>query len=418
MTRLRRRWAHLLLGAALCLPYYLLTLAVLVLAVPGDDGWRDPVPHLLALAVSAPLIAACELLLDLRLLQIRAARALSVGSPQLLPLPAEGRAVPDGAARRRTAVWNVIHLEVGALAGAATVIVPPLAAVLLAVPFVPGLAGSLLADSALPAALAPAAGLSLLAGLLIAVGAAGGLLARLAPPLLGPTAADRLAEAERLAAGLAARCRLGLELHHSVVHSLGAVASQAATARKVLGSDPAFVRSALSAIEQTSLQAVAELGTLLGLLRDGEEAGTGPAPTLAELPDLLDGSRAAGLRVRLERLDAVDRLPGAISREGYRIVQEGLSSLLRHARDRPVRLTVAADRTELTITIENAAGAGGVGALPRPGGDPGLDGVAERVALLGGAARWGTDNGRWRLFARLPLQPRPAAGPDDTPAAR
>ncbi|WP_165984544.1 sensor histidine kinase [Streptomyces sp. YIM 98790] len=416
MTLVRRRWAHLLLGSVLCLPYYLLTLAVLVLAVPGDGGWPDPSLHLLALAVSAPLIAACEMLLDLRMLQIRAARALSVG-PEALPLPPESRAVAAGAARRRTAVWNVVHLELGALAGAATVCVPPMASVLLAVPFVPGLADSLLADSALPAALAPAAGMSLLAGLLIAVAAAGSLLARLAPPLLGPTAADRLAEAERLAAGLAARSRLARELHDSVVHSLSAVASQAAAARKVLDSDPAFVRGALSAMEQTSHQALAELGTLVGLLRDGEDAQTAPAPTLADLPGLLDGSRTAGLRVRLERLDPVDRLPGPVSREGYRVVQEGLSSLLRHARDRPVRLTVAADRTELTITLENAAGTGGGSALPRPGGDPGLESVAERAALLGGAARWGTENGRWRLFARLPLQARTApAAPDDATA--
>lgn len=262
----------------------------------------------------------------------------------------------------------------------------------------------------------PLLGIGLLAALALCAAAAGELLARLAPVLLGPTAADRLAAAEERAADLAVRNRLARELHDAVGHALSAVTLQAAAARRMLERDPDFVREALTAIEDTTRRTVGELDAVLGLLREGDPArpdgATAPAPSLAaDLDALLARTRAAGTTVTAHQDPgpAGDwaHLPEITSREAYRIVQEGLSNALRHgAGPVDLRILVRAGhdtgRGELEITMTNPPAAP-EGREPRTTGGRGLRGSAERAALLGGSVEAGPHGDRWRLRAVLPL---------------
>ncbi len=115
-------------------------------------------------------------------------------------------------------------------------------------------------------------------------------------------------------------------------HALSAVTLQASAARRVLGSDQQFVREALAAIEETTRRTVGELDTVLGVLRDGDTPDAAPAPTLAaDLDGLLRRTRAAGQPVTATVDAPLKALPPVLSREAYRIVQEGLTNALRHA---------------------------------------------------------------------------------------
>lgn len=236
----------------------------------------------------------------------------------------------------------------------------------------------------------------------------------MAPVLLGPTAADRLAAAEERAADLAVRNRLARELHDAVGHALSAVTLQAVAARRMLERDPEFVREALAAIEDTTRRTVGELDAVLGLLRDGDPArpDAAPAPTLgADLDGLLARTRAAGTTITAHQDPGPGGdwtgLPAIASREAYRIVQEGLSNALRHGTG-PVDLRIRvragheSGHRELEIIMTNAPAAPGQGE-PRTTGGRGLTGSAERAALLGGSVEAGPYEDQWRLRAVLPL---------------
>ncbi|MGG2465328.1 sensor histidine kinase [Streptomyces sp. RGM 3693] len=405
--RLVRRWVHLVLGGALLMPFYLLASVALPLLVAGADPLRHLGWQFAAFAGALPLAALAALLFPLlRPLEVAAVRALCAAPAERL---AEGPA-GSWAARRRSALWFTAHLLAGGIVSGMTLAAPPAAVVLLAAPFgvdVPRLGWSRAADGWA----APLAGLALLALMLGTTWGAGALLARCAPALLGPTTADRLAAAERRAAELAARNRLARELHDAVGHALSAVTLQAGAARRVLDTDPEFARQALAAIEDTTREAVAELDTVLGLLRAEDDTGpagpagpAAPAPTLNALEALLDRTRAAGVQVTAELSGDRAGVPPVVSREAYRIVQEGLSNALRHAGPVPVTVQLVVEEGELTLVMENpvavAAEPGGAG---RNGGGRGLRGIAERARLLGGAASAGVADGGWRLTARLPL---------------
>ncbi|MGW1773026.1 sensor histidine kinase [Streptomyces sp. NPDC002104] len=414
------------------MPYFLLT-EVVVGVLAGGSNARTSLPlSLAAYAAALPLIAATGLHGLVRPMSAGAARVLC-GLPG--ERFAEGPA-RSWAARGRASAWWTLHLGLGALVSGMSLAVPPLALVLLALPFVRALrdlpVGLGPFDAQAQPYAAPLLGAGLLAGLVLCAAAAGALLARLAPVLLGPTAADRLVAAEERAADLAVRNRLARELHDAVGHALSAVTLQAGAARRVLDSDPGFVREALAAIEETTRRTVGELDAVLGLLREGDGAGAGggalPAsPTLAaDLDGLLARSRASGtpITARQDPGPSGDwgSLPAIASREAYRIVQEGLSNALRHGTG-PVDLRILVrargepgetgepgrkgerrGHEELEITMTNdPAGATGAAARARPGGGRGLHGAAERAALLGGRVEAGPYGGRWRLRAVLPL---------------
>ncbi|MGW7052023.1 sensor histidine kinase [Streptomyces sp. NPDC054887] len=399
-ARARLRWIHLVLGGALSMPYFLLGSVFVGPFIGNDNVFTSTTLQLTAFAVALP-VAALTAFFPL-------VRPLSVGAVRALCAVPDGR-LADGpprstAARVRTAGWFTLHLGLGGIISGMTLAVPPFAGVLILLPLLTRLRG---VPRGLPEvltrtwtmALAPVAGVAMLVALAACAALAGALLARCAPLLLGPTPADRLAAAERRAADLAVRNRLARELHDSVGHALSAVTLQAGAARRVLDSDVEFVREALTAIEETTRRTVGELDAVLGLLRRGEDAdGDLPGPGLDVLEDLLARS---GVEVAYTREgDPVARLPNQVSREAYRIIQEGLSNALRHGDAAPVSLRIALRGEELEIVMENALP--GRAPVVRPGGGRGLPGMAERATLLGGRAAAGADGGVWRLTARLP----------------
>ncbi|WP_254705555.1 sensor histidine kinase [Streptomyces vilmorinianum] len=398
--RARLRWLHLILGGALFMPYWLVGTVILAPLSDGQPMFSSGLATQLgAYAVGLPLAAVTALFPLARPMSVAAARALcGVAADRFADGPARGRD-----AKTRTAGWFTLHVGTGALVSGASLAVPPFAVSLMALPFSSALRDSefgrfwgldqvWLIWAGIPA------GLSMLVALAAVAAATGAFLARQAPSLLGPSPADRLAAAERRAAELAVRNRLARELHDSVGHALSAVTLQASAARRVLDSDVEFVREALAAIEETTRRTVGELDSVLGLLRRGEDEGDLAGPGLDALDALV---RGAGPRVALTVTGALDRVPEPVSREAYRIVQEGLTNAARYACGAPVTGRLALDDDELEITMENPMPAGAP--VARPDGGRGLLGVQERARLLGGTAEAGPADGVWRLTARLPL---------------
>jgi signal transduction histidine kinase len=402
--RARRRWIHLILGGALAMPYVFVGQLIVGPATDSRYVFQDLSLQLASFAVGLPLAAVTALFPLTRPLESGAVRWLcGVEEDRLAYGPARGRA-----AKGRTAAWFTLHLGLGGIVSGMSLAVPPFAVFLILLPALARFRADLVElpqplGETWALALSPLAGVGCLVALAACAAGCGALLARWAPALLGPAPEDRLAAAERRAADLAVRNRLARELHDSVGHALSAVTLQASAARRVLDSDPEFVREALAAIEDTTRRTVGELDAVLGVLRDGDAPGTAPAPTLdADLDGLLRRTRAAGLRVACELGVDPAALPPLVSREAYRIVQEGLSNALRHGgAGARVTLRIARTGDRLEITVENPL----TGPAPcRPGGGHGLRGIADRARLLGGTSEAGPSDGRWRLCVRLPMK--------------
>ncbi|MFJ2085178.1 histidine kinase [Micromonospora chokoriensis] len=395
-----RRGVFLLLGGVLALPYG-------VLAVTFAQLFADsaiPRPLVYALLVIAALIAGAPLLLDgSRALEIAAVRAL-LGVD--LPEPVPGHRV-DRETRLRSALWIATHLVVGALVMIALFSALPMALAFIAQQF--GIGTELISRERFgpldgrDGGWLTVSGVALLVVLGYAVAGLGALAGSMAPVLLGPAPAERIAALEREALQLAERNRLARELHDSIGHALTVATLQAGAAREVLHTDPEFVRRALTAIEETGRTAMDELDHVLGLLRESgtERPVVAPQRTLADLDRLVTDARAAGLAVHAHRVGDAARVPAAVSREGYRIVQEGLTNAARYG-DGPVTLRLDLHPEALELELVNV--------MSRPGRTPlghggrGLDGMRERVLLLGGRITVGPDGDRWLIRARLPYE--------------
>ncbi|MFJ4913840.1 sensor histidine kinase [Streptomyces sp. NPDC088726] len=409
--RARLRWLHLIIGGALLMPYFLVGTVIVGSFRAGAHVFSSPAGQLTAFAFALPMAAVTALFPLTRPLSVSAARALC-GLPPDRPL-ADGPA-RTRQARVRAALWYTLHVALGGIVSGMTLALTPFAVGVTVLPFfaaareTPVLDVPEALDGPWLPVLAPFAGIAMLAAMAGCAAAAGALLANRAPVLLGPTPDDRLAAAERRAAGLAVRNRLARELHDSVGHALSAVTLQAGAARRVLDSDPEFVREALTAIEETTRRTVDELDSMLGLLRrsaeDDEAAGYAQEPTGPGL-DALDGLLArCGVPVSYTAEGDRGAVSGAVAREAYRIVQEGLSNALRYGgQGGPVRLRITVRAEDVEVVMDSP-----LPARPspvRPGGGRGLRGVRERAVLLGGRAGAGPHDGGWRLTACLPLYP-------------
>jgi signal transduction histidine kinase len=378
-----RRAVFLLLGGVLALPYMLgagLMAGLLTGNDPNRAGTLATIAVAMLIAIVPPFLGGT------RELEIAAARAL-LG----VDLPAHDRRRRlETETRLRAALWFALHLVTGALTGAVILIVVPVA--VLACTERMGLTRGAMEDVDLGSLGAISGWWWVLAGALLTVGTIygaaglGRLAATMAPVLLGPSAGERerhLAERERQ---LAERNRLARELHDSVGHALTAMTLQAGAARAVFDSDPAFARRAVEAIEETGRAAAGELDAVLGILRD-EAADQHATPTLADLDRLLTGQVEADIA-------EVD-VPPRVSREAYRIVQESLTNAARHGSG-PVTLRIHQEE-DLVIEVTNPRAA----RKARPGGH-GIEGMRERVQLLGGSLRAGPDGENWLLLVRLP----------------
>lgn len=234
--------------------------------------------------------------------------------------------------------------------------------------------------------------------LLIVVVLLGEMITAIARRLLGPSAAERLTALEARTEQLLERTRIARELHDSIGHALTVAVVQAGAARAA--GDPAFTDRALKAIEETGRAALEDLERVLLVLRESTQQPS-QRPTLAEADRLLESARASGSAVDARLTGPLEKLPGPVAREGYRILQEALTNVLRHCGPVPVRVRVEMTGGRLDLEVTNP--------LPeRPaltaGGGSGLRGMRERAALLGGEAATGPYEGGWRVRARLPLE--------------
>jgi signal transduction histidine kinase len=213
--------------------------------------------------------------------------------------------------------------------------------------------------------------------------------------------AERSAALQRLAeqAAAAERARIARELHDIVAHHLSVMVLQAAGAR----ASGRAADSALEKIEHSGRQALAETRRLLGVLRDPhEENGFAPQPGISELAPLADSVRAAGLQVSLTVCGDHDELPAAVGVSAYRIVQESLTNVLKHAG--AARAHVAVGCTGEAVTIEVTDDGAGTPADPALPAGQGLAGMRERAAVLGGELQAGPrSGGGFAVRARLPL---------------
>jgi signal transduction histidine kinase len=196
------------------------------------------------------------------------------------------------------------------------------------------------------------------------------------------------------------RRRIARELHDVISHSLGVLVLQAGAAEQVLERDPAKAREVMQSIRKTGQEAIGELATLLAVAHGEVESSREPQPSLADLERLTETMRRAGLSVDVE-VEGVERaLPAAVELSAYRIVQEGLTNVLKHAGHASAKVVVRYTERELEIEISDD----GTGGPAGPGGRRGLAGVSERVAVFGGRFDAGPAAGRgWTMRAALPL---------------
>jgi signal transduction histidine kinase len=225
----------------------------------------------------------------------------------------------------------------------------------------------------------------------------------------------QLAEEEAELASVAERLRIAQELHDVVAHSMSVIAVQAGVGEHLQRSQPEEAAKALDAIADTSRSTLAELRRLLSGMRDA--GGDAPAPTLADIGGLAGPLRAAGLTVRLvvegpspapaEDATAGPTVPPGVELAAYRIVQEALTNVLKHARARAVEVVVRVGPTAVEVAVDDDGQGGPHPTLgPGTGGGNGLVGMRERVALLGGELTIDSEPGRGTtVIAHVPLVP-------------
>jgi signal transduction histidine kinase len=230
-------------------------------------------------------------------------------------------------------------------------------------------------------------------------------------------AQQRLAreEAERRR-GSEERLRIARDLHDSLGHHVSLINVQAGVALHLMDDDPEQARSALAAIKKSSGELLREMRATLGVLRGVDEGPPRtPVDGLARLDDLLAENRSAGLPVEFEVAGARRDLPPSVDQAAYRIVQESLTNIRRHAGPARahVRLHYADDG--LAVRVDDD----GRGAITpaEPSGGNGLPGMRERATALGGTLAAGPrPGGGFRVEAHLP-SPRPTQSPTASPAS-
>ena len=253
--------------------------------------------------------------------------------------------------------------------------------------------------------------------------------------LLGKARTKRIEEDRSATLAVAEeRVRIARELHDIVAHGVSLMTIQIAAARRVAVTKPEAADQALAAAEQAGRQSLAELRSLLAVLRsadaslgaasrsDGvvvgaassrpsasvvdEAAPTSPLPRLADIPGLVDNLRAAGLDVALEVTGSVpDDVPPGVELASYRVVQESLTNVVRHAPGARVVVDLDYAPDGIDIVVDDD-GAGLMAVKAAPSGH-GLMGMRERVATGGGTLEVGprTTGPGWRVHARFPMRP-------------
>jgi signal transduction histidine kinase len=212
---------------------------------------------------------------------------------------------------------------------------------------------------------------------------------------------ERARRQEEIARAGQERLRIARELHDVLAHNVSLINVQAGTALHLLDKQPERARPALEAIKEASSETLREVRSVLGILRGpGEEPPREPTAGTAGVEELISRTAAAGIPVASEVRGEPRPLPASVDLAVYRILQEALTNVARHAQpaSATVRLTFADDDVTLEVEDDGA----GNGAAPEAGN--GIAGMRERVVALGGDFSAGPrgDSG-FRVAARLPL---------------
>ncbi|MFC0627557.1 sensor histidine kinase [Kribbella deserti] len=223
-------------------------------------------------------------------------------------------------------------------------------------------------------------------------------------------------------ARLGERARIAQEMHDVLAHKVSLIALHAGGLEVNPGVGPEKVESSAGLIRETARQAMEDLREVLGVLRtdvSADGADLAPVPAATDLSRLVDASRAAGVNVSA-RIELPAEVPAALGRTVYRIVQESLTNVHKHARGAATEVLVTPERQQIVVRVANLRPVAS-GAL-LPGSGAGLVGLRERVNLVGGALMAGpTVDGGWQVEARLPWTPAPpdpSAAPADPTAAQ
>ena len=209
---------------------------------------------------------------------------------------------------------------------------------------------------------------------------------------------EREQDAVRAQAALRERLRVARDLHDVVGHGLSAISVQSGTARVALDAgELASARAALVNVEQSSHEALREMRQYLGVLR-GKPALT--APGVADVDELID--HTAGIRATVTRSGDLSRVPPTVGVCAYRIIQEALTNVAKHATDAAVTISVTGHDNRLEVDVTDTGGVDG--RSPRGGAGHGLVGMRERVQALRGTLDAGpTGDGGWRVHVLLPF---------------
>jgi signal transduction histidine kinase len=197
------------------------------------------------------------------------------------------------------------------------------------------------------------------------------------------------------------RARIARELHDVVGHSVSVMTVQASAVRRLLTPEQEREREALLIVEQTGREALAEMRRMVGVLRRPEEApALAPQPSLEHVEKLVEQAREAGLPVELKVEGEAVQLPAGVDLTAYRLVQEGLTNAIKHARAKRAEVLVryADGQVEVSVSDDGSGDGGG------DSGGHGLVGMKERVSVYGGELEAGPrPEGGFRLRARLPV---------------
>ena len=203
------------------------------------------------------------------------------------------------------------------------------------------------------------------------------------------------------------RARLAWEMHDVLAHRLTIVATYAGALAYRPDAPPERLAEAADIVRSGIQLALQELRDVVRFLRDDESTSAGlmPQPDLADLAALVEETRTSGTPVDLHcSVDVGADVPAQVARTAYRVVQEGLTNVRKHAAGAPTRVDVTRERGSIVVTVANDdLAAQSDPAIARSGGGIGLIGLGERVELLGGQLRHGRAQGQYRLEASIPL---------------